>query len=267
MDLLIQKSPSSFSDRVFKLLERVEHRVARSPADREAAYRLRYEAYLRRGLMGSRADARLYDAAYDDSPDAHVTTTFIDGMLAGTIRVNVGTGVDARLPSLRVYSDVVLPLLERGNVVVEFTRFASELELSKMHSEIAYITARPAYMALAHFDADFGVTAPRDAVAAFHRRVFRFEPLCEPRSYPGLTVKCPCVGMDFKVVRPFIESRYPFFQSTPAERDALFGPRKPNLSRGAASDRTDEVPGADRRGILQFVSNQGIGQRRAIAFV
>lgn len=35
----------SFSDRVLRLLERVEHRVATAPAEREAAFRLRFEAY------------------------------------------------------------------------------------------------------------------------------------------------------------------------------------------------------------------------------
>jgi hypothetical protein len=50
-----------FADRVAKMLERVEHRPAMCQADRKAAYRLRYEAYLRENLLNQRLDAMLYD--------------------------------------------------------------------------------------------------------------------------------------------------------------------------------------------------------------
>ena len=56
-----------FADRVAEMLERVEHRPAICQADREAAYRLRYEAYLRQNLLTERLDATLYDEVYDKS--------------------------------------------------------------------------------------------------------------------------------------------------------------------------------------------------------
>jgi hypothetical protein len=50
-----------FADRVAEMLDRVEHRLAVCQADREAAYRLRYEAYLRQNLLNQRLEAMLYD--------------------------------------------------------------------------------------------------------------------------------------------------------------------------------------------------------------
>jgi hypothetical protein len=235
-------SQLSFSDRVFDVLDRVEHRVAKSSVEREAVYRLRYEAYRRRGLLKSRIDERLYDESYDESANARITTTFIDGELAGTVRVNVSAADDGSLPCFRVFSDVVGPRARAGKVLVEFTRFAASLELSKIYSELAYVVVRPGYMALTHFDADFGVTSPRDEFAGFHRRVFRFEPWCEPRDYPGLTVKCPVMGMDFRAVSGLIEARYPFFKSEQIERTALFGP--PNLLRRL--NRSERAPRTER---------------------
>ena len=44
---------SRFADRAAKMLERVEHRPALCQADREAAYRLRYDAYLRQNLLNA----------------------------------------------------------------------------------------------------------------------------------------------------------------------------------------------------------------------
>lgn len=89
----------NFTDRVLRLLERVEHRIAKSDFEREEVFRLRYDAYARNGLLTSRTDGRLFDARYDTVENAWITTTFIDGELAGSVRVNVGGGVDANLPS------------------------------------------------------------------------------------------------------------------------------------------------------------------------
>src|SRR5664280_54827 len=98
MDARIANTPSHFSDRVFRLLERVEHRVAKSVAEREAVFRLRYEAYRRNALLEPRADGQLYDERYDNAPNALITMTFLDGELAGTTRVNLGAGENAILP-------------------------------------------------------------------------------------------------------------------------------------------------------------------------
>ena len=53
-----------FADRVAKMLERVEHRPAMCQADRKAAYRLRYEAYLRENLLNQRLDAMEREKAF-----------------------------------------------------------------------------------------------------------------------------------------------------------------------------------------------------------
>ena len=45
------RSPSRFSDRILRFLERVEHRPAQTAAEKEAIYRLRYEAYLRENFI------------------------------------------------------------------------------------------------------------------------------------------------------------------------------------------------------------------------
>jgi hypothetical protein len=225
MGVVIGGAPSRFSDRVLKLLERIEHRVARSPAEREAVFRLRYDSYLRNGLVRPRADGRMHDPNYDDAPNAWMTTTFVDGELAGTTRVNLGQGEQAILPSLQVYPDVIAARLRAGQVIVEFTRLAAQLSLAEKYSELAYCIMRPAYMAADHFDADVAIATPRADHVAFYRRVFQGEVLCSPRDYPGLTVKLACMSANYRLVRQDIEARYPFYKSTLAEREALFGPR------------------------------------------
>jgi hypothetical protein len=236
MDAPVESTPSKFADRVLRFLERVEHRVATSSAEREAVFRLRYEAYLKNGLMKPRTDRRLFDKTFDDAPNAWITTTFIDGEFAGTTRVNLGTHESHVIPCLSVYPDVVATPLRSGNVIVEFTRLAVRLDFSRLHPELAYITMRPGYLAAEHFDADIAVASPRAEHMPFYRRVFRGEPLCEPRAYPGLTAKFLCMSANFRASKQLIEARYPFFRSTVQEREALFGsPPTTVRNRGRAT--------------------------------
>jgi len=224
MDARTVDTPSHFSDRVFRLLERVEYRIAKSSVDREAVFRLRYDAYRRNELLEPRADSQLYDERYDNAANALITMTFFDGQLAGTTRLNLGVGENAILPSLGVYRDVVEPQLRAGRVLIETTRLAAQLETSSVRAEMAYLIMRPGYMAAEHLGADYAVASPRVEHMAFYRRVLCFVPWCEPRPYPGLTAKFACMGANFRESKQRIETRYPFYGSTAAEREALFGP-------------------------------------------
>jgi hypothetical protein len=224
-------STSRFSDRVFRLLERVEHRCADTPFEREAVYRLRYEAYVRQGLIEPRADGRLYDKTLDEAPNAWLTTTFIDGELASTFRVHVAADETGVLPSLGVFSDVITPRLRMGRVLVDPTRLAAQLEFARKLPELSYIALRPAWLPGEYFEADFGLISIVEQHQAFYRRVFGYAPWCEPRDYPNFNRKVACMGVDFRAKRERVEARYPFFRSTWAERNALFSRRVRSASR------------------------------------
>jgi hypothetical protein len=221
----VSGATSRFSDRVLRLLERVEHRCAHTQAEKEAVYRLRYEAYIRQGLIEPRADGRLYDGAIDDASNAWITTTFIDGELASTVRVHVAADEYGALPSLAAYSDVILPQLRKRRVIVDLTRLAAQLEFARRFSELPYIALRPAWLALEYFATDLAVATIVERHQAFYRRVFGFEPWCEPRDYPHFNLKVACMRLDFRAAIERVEARYPFFRSTWAERKALFSRR------------------------------------------
>src|ERR1700742_3626244 len=121
---------SRFSDRILQLLEQVEHRVARTSEDREMAFRLRYEAYIRNGLIDPQANARLYDQCYDDADHSWITMTFIDGELVGTTLVNLALDEEGVMPAYSVYPDIIGPKLKLRQKLIEFTRTAARLEFS-----------------------------------------------------------------------------------------------------------------------------------------
>jgi hypothetical protein len=223
MNAGVSRAMAPFSERVLRLLERVEHRCAITAAEKEAAYRLRYEAYIRQKLIDARADGQLYDGEYDDAENAWITTTFIDGELASTVRVNVAVGENGALPSLSVFSDVIAPYLRTGRVVVDMTRLAARLEIAKRVPELPYIALRPVWQAAEYFEADRTVANVLLPHLAFYRLKFGYEQWTEPRDYPYANARTSCMGLDFRAVKERVEARYPFFRSTSAERQALFG--------------------------------------------
>ena len=164
-----------FFDRAPRLLDRVEHRCARTAAEKAAAYRIRREADYRRGLTQTCAAARLYEEAVDDAANAWVTTTFIDGELASTLRIHVSAREEDRLPSLDVFADAVAPYLRKGRRIVEMTRLAARLEYAQGLPEAPYVALRPAWLAAEYFDADFILATVCQEHEPFYRRVFGFE--------------------------------------------------------------------------------------------
>jgi len=219
----IAGSSTHFSERIIRFLERVEHRIARTDAEKEAVFRMRYDAYIRNALIEERDDRQLHDLEYDHSPNSFITTTYIDGQLAGTTRVNIGADPGAKLPCLGVFPDQIMPYLKAGKTVIELTRTAAQLEFAGIYPELPYITLRPAFLAAEHFDADFAIATARAEHLAFFHRVFRFSSMCEPRDYPGVTTKIVCMGSDFRAGKNAVANRFPFFRSTPEERAMLFG--------------------------------------------
>jgi hypothetical protein len=225
MDKYQAREPSRFSDRVLRLLERVEHRTAVTTAEKEAVYRLRYEAYLRENFIEPTADERLYDEIYDEASNCWNIGTFIDGELAGVVRVHVATEEGDILPSESVFADVIELRRKEGRVIVDPTRFATGLEFSRRFPEMPYLTVRPGWMSGEYFGADYILATMRVEHQAYYKRVFGYQAWSEPRDYPLVNRRIVCMGIDYPVQRERVEARYPFFRSTAEERERLFGER------------------------------------------
>ncbi len=223
MDVHVSGHASRFADRVAAMLERVEHRPALRRADREAAYRLRYEAYLRQNLLNERLDSMLYDEVYDESPNSLTTLTYIDGELASTVRVHVVNGEASVSPARDVFPDVLAPHLRGRRVIIDPSRLAARMETARRFPELPYFALRPPWMAARHFNAIYMVLSCAIGHVGYYTRLYRFQTWSELRSYPKVTAKVVCMGLDFTAEMERVETRYPVYRSTSAEREALFG--------------------------------------------
>ena len=125
-----QSAASGLSDRVNRLLERVDFRRADTSEDRDAIFRLRYAAYLREGAISSHASERFTDHR-DEASNAWIFGVYIDGELASSIRLHVALQAQPDMPALDVFADLLAPEIARGRTVIDPTRFVADRDASR----------------------------------------------------------------------------------------------------------------------------------------
>jgi hypothetical protein len=234
--------PLGLADRVQLLLQRVEYRRADTDEDREAIYRLRYDAYLREGTIQP-SFGRRYSDAHDDDDNAWIVGTHVDGALASSFRVHVANADYPDMPANQVFKDFLEPEIAAGKVIVDPTRFVADPAMTRAYPELSYITVRIGHMAAEHFNADIVLATVRAEHQAFYRRVFGHSVACAPRPYPGLIKPISLMMLDYPAHRAQIIRRYPFFASTAAERASIFGEPPATRRRVAAIGDTSALAG------------------------
>jgi len=232
------------TDRLTRLSARIDCRRAHTSEEREAIFRLRYEAYTREGAISGNASEKFSDP-YDDTDNVHLFGLYIDGEIASSLRLHVASREIPNFPSLEVFPDVLQPLLDAGNVLIDSTRFVADERLSRVYRGLPYITLRPCMLAAEYFRADHCLAAVRAEHQGFYRRAFNHQVICEPRPYPQLVKPISLMTLHFPSASAGLYQRYPFFHSTEFERRALFDRRE-----GAAPSHHEQAQ-ERRQGLLR----------------
>jgi hypothetical protein len=203
------------------LLDQVDYRLAQTPGEKEAIYNLRYRAYLREGAVEESDDQRVTDQ-YDDLPNSWTFGIYIRGELFSSVRISVLTREWRQSCSAEAFGEILFPRLDRGEIIIDPTRFVADPEKAKRFPELPYVTLRLAYLACEYFNANIGLAIVRAEHQAFYRRVFMHETIAEPRFFPGLLKPVGLMAADFPAMREKVFQRYPMMRSTAFERRMLF---------------------------------------------
>jgi N-acyl-L-homoserine lactone synthetase len=228
-------STAAFSDQVQKLLDKIECRLADNSHEREAIFRLRYQAYRREAAISPNPSGSFSDQ-YDEKGAVFLFGFYIAGQLASSIRVHVASCKHPDFTSFEVFSDYLRPKLAAGKIIVDSTRFVTDEALSRQYRALPYVTMRVAGMACEFFRADQLLAAVRREHQAFYRRVFRHHVVCEARPYPGLTRPLSLMTVHYPTFVEQVHQQYPFFRSTLLEQQALFGRGGRLISSAAVVD-------------------------------
>ena len=67
---------------------------------------------------------------------------YIDGELASSVRIHVGSKEHPDFPSFHVFPEALQPQLDTGKVIIDTTRFVADEKLSRLHRGLPYATLR-----------------------------------------------------------------------------------------------------------------------------
>ena len=209
------------ADRVLGLLERVDYRRAETTEEREAIFRLRYQAYLREGAIAPNASERFCDPLDDR------TTPGSSGSISrASSQARSGcTSPRGSRPSCRPSTSSPIsssPEIGAGKTIIDPTRFVADRAASRRFPELCYVTTRLAWLASEYFQTSLLLATVRAEHQAFYRRVFGHRLICEPRHYPSLAKPISLMALDYMMARERVPLRHPFFRSTFFERRMLF---------------------------------------------
>lgn len=212
----------SFVQKMSRLLSKVDYRRAVSDDDRDAIFKLRYEAYMREKTIEPNDSERFFDS-YDDSSNCWIFGVYYEDELAASIRVHKADKYRMDCPSLKTFYDIINPALSRGNVIVDPTRFVIDRRVARKVSGLPYMTLRLCWMAAEHFRANNFLVAIRPEHQAFYKRTFHHKPICPARSYALLHCPISLMSVSYEDAFDWVYERYPFFRSNKFERRMLFG--------------------------------------------
>lgn len=214
---------SSFARNVLAMLERTEYRRCESGEDIESVYRLRYDAYRLNDLVPESPDHKVRDD-YDDLPNCQIFGVYVDGALVSTLRIHNVTADMPWSPTMSVYGDVLDPRLKAGDSFIDPSRFAVDVEASRVFPQIPYLTLRLAGMACFYFNAPYCISMIREDHVAFYKRIYKARAIGEARPYAGV-INCFALlyQADVLAIKDETYARFPFFRSTPMERRLMFG--------------------------------------------
>ena len=199
----------------------IEYRVATAPDELDEIYRLRYRAYLREGAIEPNRSHSFTDD-YDRLDNCWIFGIHAEDQLVSSIRLHVLSKERRKGPALDVFPDIVGPMIDAGQVIVDPTRFVSDEAANRKYPELAFITMRVPCMACLAFDADYCFATVRAEHAPFYERIFDAKALCEPRPYPTLKYPICVMRIDVEKMRDILIARHSVFQSTVAEWQMVF---------------------------------------------
>lgn len=193
--------------------------VAATPAEREAAFRLAHQAYLRAGLAADNSYG-MRVTPYHLLPTTSVFLAQCDGQAAVTVSL-VGDG-ELGLPMEAIYAEEVRALRNRGLRLAEVSTLADR--------RAAFDRGLPAFIELSRLmvqcarfhDYDRLLISVHPRHARFYRRFMSFEPLAGERSYPFVRNR-PAVALflDFARLDRERPARYEQFFGAPYPAEAL----------------------------------------------
>jgi len=104
---------------------RVVCKLARSHAERDAIFKLRYRSYVRGGLITPNSFGRHIEPS-DHAANAHLIGLYVGHRLVSSLRLQIGTATNPTFSSLALFPDLLGPLLRGNKTIADMSCVATE---------------------------------------------------------------------------------------------------------------------------------------------
>ena len=214
-----------FTDGLEKFLQEVDYRQAQSQAEKDEIYQFRYQSFLRDNAVDeavANSDVDYLSDEYDSMKNCWIYGIHYQQKLASSVRIHILNSEAPVSPSYDVFPDIIGPMLEKGNVIVDPSKFVSDSAATNYFPVLPFLTFRLACMAATHFEADYCLLSIGAVHANFYERVFGMKSLAGPRPYPKLKTQAHLMCANVAETWDGLIEKYPVFRSTFTERRMMF---------------------------------------------
>lgn len=174
----------------------LDHFLARTLAQRDAIFKLRYEAYLEEGHIDEINEARLSDE-FDLLPETSIYGITLDEKLIASIRLNlIGTQRKASIV-YETFPDYLDPIIDHGEKIVGVSRLAVRCKNKTERKDTILYTLKLADVFFNVSNADRVAITVRESHIPFYKR-YGFDLISEPRFYPETSTPLNLMMMDLR---------------------------------------------------------------------
>ena len=211
------------------LAQHVTCKLAKSYDERDAIFKLRYQSYLRGGLISQNAFGR-YIEACDHAPNAYLLGLHVNRQLAGSLRLQIGSRQNPHFSALELFPHVLERLLEGSHTVVDLSCVAADGGASRLYRCLPYLTLRAWILAAEYFQAQYIVAVLRPAHMPFYQRALSCELQQDLRRHPHHPASVGLMTLNFAASANRLYDDLPFLRSTSLERQRLFDYDEPAMA-------------------------------------
>ncbi len=195
------------------------HRVVTEP-DRQEIYKLRYEAYLKEGII-ERNSLEILTDEFDNAGNFKLYGFYEHGLLIGSFRIHIIKTETCTSPARSVFPKEIGAYLEKGKTIVEPSRFTLKRDNNGNRERLINLMKIP-FVAAQIYQADIVAVIVRREHMKLYKRLFYGVEVAEPKPYPMALLPCGLMVSEFKKNELNILELVPEFRTASETMSELF---------------------------------------------
>lgn len=159
----------------------ISHFLARTASQREAIFKLRYDAYYDQGLIRGNKTGKLFDWQDEESSSSIYGIT-LRGTLVSTIRLSLVSRKQKACTTYAMFKDDFDPIVDNGEKILDCSRLAVNCKDNALRRSVVLYALSLTMTFAASVGADRGAIVARHSHVPFYRR-YGFDLVRGPFSY------------------------------------------------------------------------------------